>query len=123
MTNLQRRVAALTIEQRALLARRLEEAAAAQEAGDRCLVAYVAPAPGRELQAAELRHYLHAKLPDYMVPAAFSVLDALPLAANGKIDRRALPAPDWGSPEPAGAATAPRNALEEALAAIWKEVL
>ena len=67
-----------------------------------------------------LRDFL-AALPDYMVPATFTVLDALPLTANGKVDRRALPRPD--APVTAAGYVAPRTAAEQAIAAIWADVL
>src|SRR4029077_3401320 len=69
----------------------------------------------------QLRKMLQKRLPDYMVPSAFVILEALPLTANGKVDRRALPAPE-GRPE-VGVYVAPRTPTEEALAAIWSEVL
>ncbi|MCP4660017.1 MAG: non-ribosomal peptide synthetase, partial [bacterium] len=71
----------------------------------------------------ELRRFLSEKLPDYMVPAAFVLLDAFPLTPNGKVDRRALPAPELHRPELEEAFVAPRTPLEERLAAIWIEVL
>ena len=58
-----------------------------------------------------------------MVPAAFVMLDALPLTASRKIDRRALPAPDWARPELEQAFVAPRTPFEEALAGIWSQML
>ncbi len=73
--------------------------------------------------APELRAFLKDRLPDYMVPAAFVLLDALPLTANGKVDRRLLPAPDLGRPQMGEAPVAPRNAVEETLAEIWRELL
>jgi amino acid adenylation domain-containing protein len=101
-----------------------------EDGGDRKLVAYVAlrdqaashDAASREEAANdELRGHLKQQLPDYMVPAALVQLPSLPLSPNGKLDRNALPAPDWqGSRE---AYIAPRNATEQALAAIWCEVL
>ncbi len=72
--------------------------------------------------AGELRARTREKLPEYMVPAAFVVLDAMPLLPNGKIDRRALPAPDE-RPAPQGAFVAPRTQAEELLAGIWADVL
>src|SRR6202021_4071787 len=71
---------------------------------------------------AALRVHLSAVLPDYMVPAAYVVLDALPLTANGKLDRRALPAPD-GSAFASRAYEPPMGEVEESLANIWCEVL
>jgi amino acid adenylation domain-containing protein len=87
------------------------------------LVAYVAPPAGApEPAAAELRAHLRATLPEHMVPSAFVALAALPRTPNGKIDRKRLPAPP--RPEPGGHdATAPRGEVEEALAAIFRDVL
>jgi thioesterase domain-containing protein/acyl carrier protein len=67
----------------------------------------------------DVRRSLRERLPDYMVPAAFVKLDALPLTSNGKVDRKALPAAELGG----AGAVAPRNATERELAAIWKELL
>jgi SAM-dependent methyltransferase/acyl carrier protein len=71
----------------------------------------------------QLRAFLQEKLPEHMVPSAFVFLDTLPLSPNGKVDRRALPAPDWARPELAADFAAPRTPLEEVLAAVWSEVL
>src|SRR5262249_1594966 len=73
--------------------------------------------------SSELREYLKQRLPDYMTPAAFVTLDALPLTANGKLDRRALPAPDVARPELEQGYIAPRNAREKTLAEIWARAL
>ncbi|MEU4733432.1 condensation domain-containing protein, partial [Streptomyces sp. NPDC023588] len=91
------------------------------QAGEKSLVAYVVVA-GAALDAGEVRAHLGASLPDYMVPAAFVEIDAVPLTNSGKVDHRALPAPD----QTAFAVTqhvAPRTPDEERLAAIWCEVL
>ncbi|MEO5730391.1 MAG: amino acid adenylation domain-containing protein, partial [Byssovorax sp.] len=90
--------------------------------GNKRLVVYAALEEGRELSATELREHLQQSLPAYMLPSAFVVLDALPLNRNGKVNRRALPAPEVPHTE-ADASTAPRSAVEEALAKIWQEVL
>ncbi len=89
--------------------------------GERRLVAYVAAAGAGESLGAELRAGLRERLPEYMVPRAFVVLERLPLNASGKVDRRALPAPERGVS--GGERTAPRTAAEEALAGIWAAVL
>jgi acyl carrier protein len=70
-----------------------------------------------------LRSDLKTKIPDYMIPSAFVVLDALPLTANGKIDRKALPVPDGWRSELDKAHIAPSTPIEESLATIWTEVL
>jgi amino acid adenylation domain-containing protein len=90
--------------------------------GNRRLVAYAAPRPGASLQAEELRSFLKESLPDYMVPAAFVVLGALPLNVNGKVDRRALAGLAL-APEASAAEEAPRSPAEELIAAIWAELL
>ncbi|HEX5884096.1 MAG TPA: non-ribosomal peptide synthetase, partial [Pyrinomonadaceae bacterium] len=87
--------------------------------GEKRLVAYVVG----EAETSVLRNYLHERLPDYMVPAAWVTLDALPLTANGKVDRKALPAPDSQRPELSSAYIAPRSAIERDIAEVWQEVL
>ena len=91
-------------------------------AGDKRLVAYLVVATQKP-SVSELRSFLKAKLPEYMVPSIFMFLDALPLTPNGKIDRKALPAPDQSSPELGASYVAPRTAEEELIAEIWAEVL
>ncbi|WP_414621616.1 amino acid adenylation domain-containing protein [Calothrix sp. CCY 0018] len=92
------------------------------ERGEKRLVAYVVLHPGQGLPD-RLRSFLLEKLPDYMVPSAFVTLDALPLMVNGKLDRNALPAPDWTHPELKASFIPPRTPEEQLLASIWAEVL
>ncbi len=87
------------------------------------LVAYVVGDSDRAVSAAELRSFLKERLPEYMLPAAFVKLEAIPLTANGKIDHRALPIPQHADLATAEAFVAPRTPVEEALARIWAEVL
>jgi len=99
-----------------------EDVAGDEQPGDRRLVAYVVAGDG-EAEPGELRDFLKKTLPEYMVPALFVRLDALPLNANGKVDRRALPAPGGERPAPEASFVAPRDAVEEVLAGIWSEAL
>ncbi|HVT16316.1 MAG TPA: amino acid adenylation domain-containing protein [Thermoanaerobaculia bacterium] len=104
-----------------------EAAVAAREdtPGETRLVAYwVAVADGEAAPSVdELRRFLAAKLPDYMVPALFLSLPALPLTANGKVDRAALPAPGSQRPDLEKEYVAPRDEVETTLEEIWSEVL
>jgi len=93
------------------------------EPGNKRLVAYLIPKNGEPPNISDLRSYLKTKLPDYMVPSAFVYLDKMPLTPNGKLDRRALPAPEVGRPELSGEFMAARNETEQKLAAVWQEVL
>ena len=91
--------------------------------GNEQLVAYsvstIQPGP----DVSELRTFLREKLPEYMIPAAFVTLDAMPLTATHKIDRKALPAPSNSRPQIATAYVEPKTPIERELAKIWAEVL
>ncbi|MBC3254500.1 amino acid adenylation domain-containing protein [Pseudomonas paralactis] len=89
--------------------------------GDKRLVAYFTWA-GEPVGIEPVRAYLHAHLPEYMVPSAYVALEQLPLTANGKVDRKALPAPTWDTLANR-TFEAPADALEQALAQRWAEVL
>jgi len=93
------------------------------EDGDKRLVAYVVPAGESQLTLTELRNFLKAKLPSYMLPSALETIAALPLMPNGKIDRRALPEPQQVRPDTAESFVAPRTLMEALLASAWCEAL
>jgi hypothetical protein len=88
----------------------------------RKLVAYVV-ASGALPTPEDLRAQLRRTLPEYMVPAAIVLLDALPISPNGKINYAALPEPEFGVGEPTGEHVAPQGDLEKMLAAIWQDLL
>ncbi|CAM3120913.1 non-ribosomal peptide synthetase [Prescottella defluvii] len=90
-------------------------------AGSDRLIGYVVPAAGRTLDPVEVRRQVETLLPSYMVPAAVTVLDALPVTVNGKIDRKALPEPDFGAF--AGGGRRPAGEVEEALAGLFAQAL
>lgn len=89
----------------------------------RYLAAYVVPRQGEALELGALKRFLAEKLPDYMIPAFLVPLESLPLNKNGKVDRRALPAPAAPSGGAGAEPSAPTTPTEEALAGIWSEVL
>ena len=100
--------------------------------GNKRLVAYCVPRAqnassqtrnGHPLSSDSLRDYLQKELPDYMIPSEFVMLETLPLTANGKVDRRALPSFDGNSSDRAATFIAPRDVLELRLAQIWEEIL
>jgi amino acid adenylation domain-containing protein len=87
---------------------------------NRYLAAYIVAQPSQAQDGAALSHSLSISLPDYMVPSTFTYVDAIPLTINGKLDRQALPDPEWVS---ADSYVAPKNSLERQLCDIWQEVL
>jgi len=93
------------------------------EPNDKRLVAYIQQRADSSPSIADLRAHLKNDLPDYMVPSAFVFLDELPLTTSGKIDRKALPAPDEQRVERKAEAVAPRDPLEQMLTQLWSKVL
>lgn len=93
-----------------------------RQAGDKQLVAYVVRKAKSAPDAAELRDFLKDRLPAYMVPAAFVLLDAFPLTPNEKIDRKALPIPDLEG-QSTRSRLPPRNEIERIIAKVWQECL
>ncbi|MFL5348129.1 MAG: amino acid adenylation domain-containing protein, partial [Hyalangium sp.] len=91
--------------------------------GDKRLVAYVVGRDGQHSDAGELRAWVARTLPQYMVPSALVELEALPLTPNGKVDRKALPSPEGVRPDTGPAFVAPRDEVEQQLAAMWSELL
>ncbi|RCJ26206.1 non-ribosomal peptide synthetase [Nostoc minutum NIES-26] len=90
--------------------------------GNKRLVAYIVPQKEQTPKVSEVRSFLKSKLPEYMLPSAIVILDALPITPNGKLDRRALPAPDVHS-QLSDEYVAPRNPIQEILSVIWAQVL
>jgi len=105
-----------TVKQSVVIARELSP-------GDLGLVAYVLPSDGQTIDIAALRTFIKGKLPAYMLPSAFEVLEKIPLNANRKLDRKALPAPKKKSDDLVRDFVAPRTETEAKLANIWSEVL
>jgi len=105
-----------TVKQAVVVARELSP-------GDLGLVAYVVPLERENIDIATLRTFIKGKLPAYMLPSAFEVLEKIPLNANRKVDRKALPAPQKKSADLVRDFVAPRSETEEKLAKIWSEVL
>jgi aspartate racemase len=95
---------------------------ACKDSGDKHLVAYLVPRNG-DVATGEVREFLQGRLPDYMVPSVFVVLESLPLSPMGKVDRRALPAPGDFKREAEKSFVAPADELELKLTRIWEQVL
>ncbi|MCC5666157.1 amino acid adenylation domain-containing protein [Nostoc sp. CHAB 5784] len=93
------------------------------EPGNKSLVAYVVFQAEQSLTITELRRFLEEKLPKYMVPSFFVLLEKLPLLPNGKVDRRSLPIPETLRPALEVAYVAPQTEMEQTIAAVWQEVL
>ena len=91
--------------------------------GEKHLVAYVVPAQKMTPTSSEMRSFLKRKLPEYMIPSTFVILETIPLTPNGKVDRRALPSPEQSDPSKREGFEAPRNPVECRLAEIWEAVL
>ncbi len=92
-------------------------------AGQKWLIAYVTPHVGQSITVQALRTFLNGRLPDYMIPAHITLLNEFPLTPNGKLDRKALPAPDGKRPELNQAFVKPRDAIEEWLCELWCDLL
>lgn len=95
----------------------------ASHSGDKRLVGYLVVDPGVEPSLSDLRTFLKTKLPEYMVPATFMVMEKLPVSPNGKLNRSALPLPDDARPELAREFVPPSTPVEQAVAEIFSEVL
>ena len=91
--------------------------------GEKRLVAYIVPSQEQSPTVSELRSFLKNNLPDYMVPSVFITLNTLPFLPNGKLDRKALPAPDTARPDLQAVFATPRTPVEETLMRIWSDVL
>jgi amino acid adenylation domain-containing protein len=91
--------------------------------GDKCLVAYVVPKPELVLTGEELRAFSQHRVPEYMVPSSFVLLDELPLLTNGKLDRVSLGAKSIMQVERVGVRVGPRDLFEAQLAGIWEDLL
>jgi acyl carrier protein len=94
-----------------------------QRHGEKRLIAYIVVREGESLTIEELRGFLKEKLPEYMAPSAFALLDTFPLTPNGKVDRKALPNPDGVLPKIGAAFVAPHTEIERGLAEVWREIL
>jgi amino acid adenylation domain-containing protein/thioester reductase-like protein/non-ribosomal peptide synthase protein (TIGR01720 family) len=96
---------------------------ACEEGGNKRLVAYIVLNQDISPTTSELREFLQAQLPEYMVPSVFMRLKALPLTPNGKVDRQALKAPDISRLKGESNFVAPRNSIEQKLAQLWSQIL
>jgi len=91
--------------------------------GDKRIAAYIVPRSGHTPDASDLRNHLKRRLPDYMLPSVYVILESMPLSETGKIDRESLPVPEQSRPALEQSYAAPATALEKVLAGIFGEVL
>lgn len=122
MTDLLQRITRLTEPQRALLRLRLGGIERAAD-GESRLVGYIVPHRQGSVVAQDLREFLGERLPEYMVPSAWTVIDSFPLTSRGKVDRKALLAMTQATPAAESGHSPPRNDSERAILKIWTEVL
>jgi aryl carrier-like protein len=94
-----------------------------EQAGEKRLVAYVVGEKAAEPTASEMRKYLAGRLPDYMIPGAFVVLEAMPITANGKVDKKKLPEPTNERPSLTSEFIRPQTPTEQSIAAVWQDLL
>jgi acyl carrier protein len=127
MVNYFERYTNLSPDKQALFAIRLDKevrkASFTSSRVEKRLIAYVVSGKEKTFQISSLRSFLKEKLPDYMIPSDFMEIGEVPLAPNGKIDRKALPLPEGVRPELEEAFVAPRSPIEEDLVKIWADVL
>ena len=95
----------------------------AESSVERQLIAYIVPKPDSIPSVTELRNFLAAKIPEYLIPRTFVMLKGLPLMHNGKVDRNALPPPDGERPKLQHGFVEPRTEVQEMVAQVWREVL
>jgi acyl carrier protein len=110
------------VREAVVLARQEEGLAKSAGLNQARLVAWVVPEPGADLDLIALRTHLAARLPEHMVPSVLVPLDSIPLTPNGKVDRRALPAPE-ATPDQETGFVPPRDGIEETIAVLWKDLL
>jgi amino acid adenylation domain-containing protein len=91
--------------------------------GRQRLIAYLVARPQSQISIEELSHHLKRRLPDYMIPSAFVLLDQMPLTSNGKLDRKALPLPESVVQDETSGYTSPRTGVEQVIASIWATLL
>ena len=112
-----------TVETAVVVVREMENNSARQSPPERQLIAYVVPKSSAIVTERDLRSFLKRALPNYMLPAAFVILDALPLTTNGKVDRKALPSPNLIAVKEIIPIVAPTTSLEASLVEIWTQLL
>lgn len=95
----------------------------AGSADDKRLASYIVPANSAKPTTGELRSFLKERLPEYMIPSSFTLLESMPLTPNGKVDRKALPQADASRPELESGYVTPQTEAQQSVAAIWQEVL